>query len=157
MKEAIINNELRLSYPDDFELMDDSKLREAYQNDDTDRWAVRNTDKHIMIAVLWQKSSILLAALADLEGVARKNEQLMKRGLERYGYKCNGFFSDKVCGQDAQGYSYEYVNHEKEQHAKTLLFRAGGNIYGVTCYTRDESDDEAAERFSSLLESIQVI
>ena len=116
MSEAIINNEIKLKYPDHYEVLNEEKLRELYKNDDSNRWAVRNTEEHVTISVLWQGYNKVLAALADLKTTAKRNEQLMSNGLRSYGYKCNGYISDYVCGQTAQGYCYEYEIEGISQH-----------------------------------------
>ena len=155
MKEAIVNSEIKLNYPDHYEVLNEEQLRELYNNDDSNRWAVRNTEEHVTISVLWQGYNKLLAALADLKSTAKRNEQLMSAGLRGYSYKCNGFISEEVCGQTAQGYCYEYEIEGISQHARTLLFKAGRNIYGITCYTRGPMSESAAELFSQVLASVE--
>ena len=154
MINTIINKELNICYPEDFNVLNEEELMEVYMNKDTNRWAARNTDRHVMIAVLWESSGLLQKAFADLKAVARKNEQLMSKGLRAYEYKCNGFISEEVCGQTAHGYCYEYVNKGISQHARTLLFRTRANIYGITCYTRGPMNEETAALFSEVLASI---
>lgn len=155
MKEAIINNEIRLYYPENYVILNEEELRELYKNDDPNRWVVRNKDEHIAIAVLWQGYNRALTALADLKATAKRNEQLMKNGLHSYSYKCNGFISEEVCNQTAQGYCYEYEIDGISQHARTLLFKVGRNIYGITCYTRGPMSEYAADLFNQVLASVE--
>lgn len=154
-KEAIINNEIKLSYPEHYDVLSGDEMRELYKNDDTNRWVVRNKDEHVTIAVLWQSYNRIVAALADLKSTAVRNEQLMSNGLRAYNYKCDEFISEEVCGQKAQGYCYEYEIDGIIQHAKTLLFKAGKNIYGITCYTRGPMSEYAANLFGEVLASIE--
>ena len=155
MKEAIINNEIRLYYPENYVILNEEELRELYKNDDPNRWVVRNKDEHIAIAVLWQGYNRALTALADLKATAKRNEQLMKNGLHGYSYKSNGFISQEVCNQTAQGYCYEYEVEGISQHARTLLFKVGRNIYGITCYTCGPMSEYAADLFNQILASVE--
>ena len=63
MTESIINGEMKVRVPDGFEIMDAETLKEAYMDDNPDRWGIRDRERHMIISVFYHRSSPALLTL----------------------------------------------------------------------------------------------
>ena len=104
MSYDLINHELSVSFPDDFRVMDEVELRDAYTDDYPSRWAIRSGDGSIMIAVFWHQSNVMLTALADSRYMISGIEARIKKTLKNHGYKRDGFYAREICGHKARGF-----------------------------------------------------
>ena len=59
MIKAIINNEVMLSYPDGFEEMDRAQLKDAFLDDNPNRWGIKDEKRHMMVTILWNRTNML--------------------------------------------------------------------------------------------------
>ena len=153
---SLINNEISLTYPDSFQLMDGPALREAYLNDDPDRWGIIEEELHLMITVLWQRTNALAVRLSDLPTVALRNEALTRAACADCEYEARGFVSRTLGGRPAEGYCYSYLLNGEERQAYSLLFKQKSRIYGVTCICRQEDSAAWRERFDAILDTLEI-
>ncbi len=156
VNQAVINQEITLTWPEGFHVMDGEELRELYQNDDTKRWGIRDKTRHLIITILWEDYSSLLIKLSDIKAVARKNEKMSARGYRDHGYRREGFFSMSVDGRQAEGYRFSYRIGEADQSGQTLLFKVKNRIYSISCIGRSEKAEEDRALFERILEEVRV-
>ena len=94
MSRQTVNDTFILQIPDHYEPMSAEDLRELSRNGgDPYQWGVRDRENHVMIVASWKEYPALLARLADLKSIARKNEQLTGGVYEGHDYRLLGFCS----------------------------------------------------------------
>ena len=123
MSKATVNGLMSIEIPEGFHTMSAEELRQAYRDDNPDRWGMWDQERHVMVTVMWKEYSRLLMMLADVKAICRKNEQIAAKGYAGNGYERGGFFSASVDGRPAEGYRFSYRVGDAEQSAETLLFR----------------------------------
>ena len=154
MNKNRINGELSVPCPAGFEVMGAEELDRVYTGGSANRWGMWNRERHVMITVLWQRYNPLLARLADMKAMARRNEQLNRKGYQDHGYSLEGFFSRTVCGMAGEGYRFTYRVGDADQRMETLLVKRGSVVYSLNCVGR--AGDSAGNRalFEEVLDGI---
>ena len=156
MNQALIHNELSLSYPDGFHVMDREEMRTLYQDENPDRWGIWDQERHIILTVLWHDSNPVLAALAGAKDVARTTEKRLKRGMEAHGYRLGGFFQRPLCGLEAHGFRYSYQVGDVTQAAETLVLKRENTCFTIYYYAREELELASRPVYEEVLRSMRL-
>ncbi len=156
MNNALLHNELSVSFPEGFHVMDRDEMKKLYLDDNPNRWGIWDTERHIIITVFWHQTNGILAALADEKSVAQSTESRLSRGLKKYHYKCLGFFSTPLCGQEVPGFRYEYTLGDVVQVGETILLKQGKTCYTIYYYERKNRSYSDHEVFEEVLRSIAI-
>ena len=69
-----IDETLSLDIPEGFQQMSREELKQAYLTDRPESWGTWDKERHIMITVLWKRNPGILAVLADIRGLAHRNQ-----------------------------------------------------------------------------------
>ena len=154
MSKATVNDLMSIEVPEGFHTMSAEELRQAYRDDNPDRWGMWDQERHVMVTVMWKEYSRLMMMLADVKGICRKNEQIAAKGYGNNGYECGGFFSVNVDGEKAEGYRFSYRVGDVEQSAETILFKLGKTIFSITCGGRKENREADREMFDRIIAGI---
>ena len=154
MSKATVNGLMSIEIPEGFHTMSAEELRQAYRDDNPDRWGMWDQERHVMVTVMWKEYSRLMMMLADVKGICRKNEQIAAKGYGNNGYECGGFFSVNVDGEKAEGYRFSYSVGDVEQSAETILFKLGKTIFSITCGGRKENREADREMFDRIIAGI---
>ena len=85
MSKATVNGLMSIEIPEGFHTMSAEELRQAYRDDNPDRWGMWDQERHVMVTVMWKEYSRLLMMLADLKAICRKNEQSAAKGYGNNG------------------------------------------------------------------------
>ena len=155
MNRAVIHNELNMFFPDGFHEMDREELKKLYLDDNPHRWGIRDQERHIVIAVFWHETNALLSALAGAKDVAKSTEKKLRKGMERYGYRCDGFFSETLCGEEAPGFRYTYRLGDVTQAAEILILKRKTVCYTIYYYAREELASVSRPVFEEILRSMR--
>ncbi len=134
--------------------MSAEELRQAYRDDEPNRWGMWDQERHVMVTVMWKEYPRLLMMMTDLKGICRKNEQMAGRGYAANGYECGGFFSVDVDGEKAEGYRFSYRIGDVEQSAETILFKLEKTVFSITFGGRKENRDADRELFDRIIAGI---
>ena len=156
MTNALINQKLSVDVPDGYTVLSADQLQEMYRDTNTDRWGMRNESAHHTAAVFYHKSNPLLAAIADVKGIAESTQKKLAAGLSAYSYQLKGFYPAEVCGRKAYGFSYSYVNQEIPTDGETVIFKDGSTCYTVYSYSRNENSAANHSVFEAILASMKL-
>lgn len=155
MNQAVIRNELILSYPDGFHEMDREELKKLYLDDNPNRWGIWDQDRHIVVAVFWHETNAFLSSLAGARDVAKTTEKKLRKGLKHYGYHRDGFFSETLCGEEVPGFRYTYQLGDVTQAAEVLVLKRKTVCYTIYFYTREKLASASQPVFEEILHSMQ--
>ena len=108
-----------------------------------------------MITALWQRYNPLLAWLADMKALVKRNEQLTRRCYQENGYRLDGFFSRRVCGMAGEGYRYACRPGDMDQEIETVLIKKGSVVYSLNCIGRPENRQAYLALFDAILDGMQ--
>jgi hypothetical protein len=155
MIKAIINNEVMLSYPDGFEEMDRAQLKDAFLDDNPNRWGIKDEKRHMMVTILWNRTNMISAVITGPGTIADSAEHKMKTSLSKSRYKLNGFTKRKVSDRNANGFSYEYVLEGAEQIGEVLVFQNVNCYYMLYAYALKKNQKAAKVVIDAIENSIR--
>ena len=156
MKTALINNELSLSYPDSFQVMNEDDMRKAFQDDNPCRFCIRDTDRHLLVSVLWHKSGRLLSAIADPKSVAQGTDAKLKKALKNSRYQNTGYFQRELCGKKTTGFTYEYVVSDIPMSSEVVVLKHKEVCYTIYWYARKSNPASDHQIFEDILQSVSL-
>lgn len=156
MKQALINSELSVTYPNSFRDMELAELQLSFGTAYKSMWGIRD-DKHSMIvAVIWKEAGKLLQKLVSTKSLAQKYEKDMQKALQSDDYALDTLFEREIAGQEAQCFSYTYTRDGVKQHGETTVFRRGRCNYTLYYYTQARKAGANRTAYEKLLSSLEL-
>lgn len=156
MSEAVLNGELSVTYPESFHVMDAKEMAGVFLDDASDRWAIWDTDAHVIVAVMWHESGKFVSKLAGVKSLAERVEKHAAKAYKNAGYSCKGYRSFELCGQEACAVDFEYQVQGVQQLASVAVFKHEGCSYTIYSYVRKENAAEAQLLVNTLLDSLKL-
>ena len=99
MEKMKLNNELTITYPDGFHVMDQEELGKHQYFGEAPGWSISDPDRHIMISAAWKKTNGIVAKLLNTKDIARQMEAGIKAPMQQYGYQFEEFLSLQAGGK----------------------------------------------------------
>ena len=149
-----IHHELILDMPEGFHYLDARPSRALPDEGREGGWGMQSEDLGITITVLWQQRNPLLVWLADMKAMARRNEMDARRSYRDHGYQRKGFFSMRLDGKQAEGYSFTFSLKDVNRYAETVLVKHRENIYNITCFGNEQHREADRALFQNVLSSV---
>lgn len=157
MGQALVHEELSLSWPDGFQVMTANELKQLYLSNNPKRWGIWDKERHVMITVLWQEYHPLLNFLADPKAMAKRNEQLTRRGYKKHDYRLESFLSMQFCGRNLEGYCFSYRLGDTAQRVETLLLKQKKCVYNFSCIGRKENEEKDRALFREVMNTLNIL
>ena len=151
-----IDGTLSLDIPEGFQQMSREELKQVYLTDRPESWGTRDKERHIMITVLWKRNPGILAVLADIRGLAHRNQLQTEKAYAGHDYLLEGFFSMRAEKVPLEGYRFSYCVNGTAQHAETILLKHRKTVYSITCAGRKENAGTDREMFRRIMESLRI-
>ncbi len=152
MRDYSINNELILSVPESFVLLNEAELGKMKYYDTPPDWCVKDCERHILISISYKHVNAFTAALAGSGDVAKNMDKTLKKAMEKYGYVRDGFLRERFGGRKASGFRYHYKTQGIEMLGESWSVKNKSNFYYIHCYYRA---DESGTAVKKVLESIR--
>ena len=150
-----VNGELKLSYPEGFNLMTSNELKEMFTKESPNRWCIWDKERHAVLDIEWARYNKLILKLTDEKNIARRNEQLMRKGYGNHNYQLEGFWSGQVGNIRGEGYSFYYQVGDAKQRCSNILFRKGNLIYRISLIGVRDHEDADQELFEKILAAVE--
>ena len=154
---SIINNEIEIDYPDSFYVPEREEMLKYYTTI-TNRFVIRNAEKHMIISVGWTNplnllSSVLVSDKSFLGNCDKNFRRMLKD------YKRGENFSCKICGCEANGFAFSYSANDTgaPQNGKTLTVKPGKRIYVLEYVTSGDDRMFCNMAFNMVINSIRLI
>ena len=136
--DTTVNGALRLTIPDSFSVMSREDLKQAYLDDNPDRWGAWDKESHMVFSVFWHISNGLLVKLADPHSVAKNTEKRLSKGMKDHGYVLKGFSETTVAGREAPAFTYEYSLEGHVYVSDVTVIMEGKTCYTLYRYSRKD-------------------
>ena len=117
-------------------------------------WLVAGTVLAVLLA-LWKEYNGLLARMADLKAIVRKNEQQTARAHAEYGYRLIEFCGMDAGEEKAEGFRFSYEREGITQVCSNLLIKEGKTVYAFMYIGRTEHAEADRESFTKIMESLE--
>ena len=154
-REAVINDELFISWTSNFQQMSEEEIRKIYISDTSSVFALSDKERHNIITVLCKSYNPLAIKLTSPKKMVKTNEKLTRSLYRDYHYVFGYFFTHFVAGSTVGGYCFTYSVDNIKQAVKTVLLRSKRNIYSISCYGRIENCEDDHKRFDTILKSVR--
>jgi hypothetical protein len=150
-----INDELTIRVPDGFEVMSQEDLAAAYGDvkDKSEKWGMRDRDRHIMITVRWDHHSSMRMKLINVEATATAQQKTTARLYAKSDYHLIDTFTRTVAATEAAGYALTYTVEGITQAATLMWLKGKNDVYGISAFSRPEHDQSPAV-IEEILDSI---
>jgi len=156
MNQQKINDTFTLQIPDSLAPMSSRELEELSRNGgDPCRWGAWDRENHVMMTALWKDYPALLARLADLKAIAKRNEQLTRKAYEKHDYRLLGFDTLQAGETKAMGYRYTYRAGDIRQAVTCWLIKDGRTVYALMCNGREENSAADQAMFRGAMEGLR--
>ncbi len=154
MERLLLNNELLLPCPDGFHPLDEEERAALPQLESGSGAVLSDPARHMLISVGWkQPNGFALLLLTDDE-VAKRTEQTVRRAMQRFDYRAEGFLTRTIAGLPAKGFRYGYTAQGVEMCAETCILRRKKTLYYFHCYARAARREESFALWESVLGGI---
>ncbi len=115
MNQTLINDEIRITLPAEFHLMDPEEKKSIYAlSAVVPDWSARDAERHMIFSASWKRMNGILAAMA-----------------------CS------MDGKKAFGFTFRCEGKEGELLNRTVMVRSGGCIYYLTSQFRADLETES--------------
>ncbi|MDO5133853.1 MAG: hypothetical protein Q4D81_12885 [Eubacteriales bacterium] len=152
METSLLNNELMITVPDGFHVMDDEELGRLNSFGEKPGWSIADPDRHITISIAWKKNAMASFLLNPRE-IAKKMEMSLQKIMAPYGYELQMFVQENLGGVEAPGFRYAYSVQETGMIGESLSMKKGKTFYYVHCYLRRELLEESIPVLQEIFES----
>ena len=155
LKHSVINNEIFVTLPDRFTIMDRSQL-EKYFRSSKNRWGIMSDEHRIMIYVGWTGENVLLDLFADTQRVLRSAVSRARRHMS--GYTMIKTMRSNICGSKADGVRFEYTAPDSpdRQLGEIVAVKLGRRYYIMACTGRSEESFLCRQIFHGLITSMHI-
>lgn len=155
MYDTTINNEIRISVPDGFDLMSQLDLATSYAERDkrSQKWGMHDRDRHIMVTVRWEHYGAWHLKATNVRNLAKAQQKTTARLYAKSGYQLRHTLDTTVAGAEAAGYVLTYEVEGRSQAATMLWFKGTSCVYALAAFSRPD-DTEAARVIDDIFRSI---
>lgn len=155
MNQMSINNEIRLTLPDGFHLMDSEEKKRIYKNSAViPEWVAYEPEHRMIFSASWKRMNTLLAALACSMDGAKGLEKRMRFALRDRNYRFGEYFKEKLGDKKVFGFTYRYQGSEGEFLNRSIMVRNGGRIYYLASQLRTEWEKESKPLIDEIWRSL---
>lgn len=151
----LLNNELNLSYPESFHIMDQEERSRLQFMTKGAGECIADPERHMILSVGWQTLGLMPSLLLKTEDIAKKMCDSIRRSMEPYGYKNEALLSRNLDGSPAQGIRYQYAASEIEMTGESYVVKHKRTLYYFHCYSRTALEEENAGILDGILDSIR--
>ena len=155
-----LNNELCLTYPDGFHVLDEEEMNRVFPLDVPNRWAIWDIDRHIIISVQWHEANALLARLVSTKDLAKRVAAEAAKAYRANEYEVGELYQTTLCGEEAWGISFKYEVAGVFQIAHALVFKHAVEntncTYTLSFYEREENAEASEQVFQDLVASLRL-
>lgn len=162
MNDALPNDHLHVAYPESFRVLNAEEASKVLLSNDADRWAIRDDNAHIIIAITWHESRAgLLQKLASTKDLAKR----VQRKAHDVARKAEGstvgeLRQSQICGEEAWGFDCAYEVQGARQVSQTWVFKLpkgkASCCYTIYFYAREDSAEASRKVLDEIIASMSV-
>ena len=150
MQEILLNDTLVLSCPEGFHLMTEAERSGVSLAEDGPWIGLSAPEKHILVTAGW-KQVRGLAALLGRGDLAKNMEKRVRKPMQPFGYRLEGFTERSIAGERAAGFRYSYRAQGTEMYAESYALKRGGAVYYFHFYVRAAMKAESLPVWEEML------
>ena len=150
MQEVLLNDAMVLHSPEGFHRMTEAE-RSVVRVAEEGPWiGLSHPEKHILVTAGWKQAGGI-AGLLSRGDLAKNMEKRVRRPMQPYGYRLEGFTERSIAGEKAGGFRYSYRAQETDMYAESYALKHGGAVYYFHFYARAALKAESLPVWEELL------
>ena len=155
MQTAVLNDELKLCYPDSFHVLDETEKSALKFLGTGPGICLSDPERHILISIGWKSISGLAAMLVNSKDAAKRMEADISKPMLAYGCDRHGFAEKSVGSETASGFSYVYEAEGVEMYGESFALKHGRTLYYLNLYARRNMREESVKTWSEILSNAE--
>ena len=152
METKVLNGEWQVPVPDGFRELGSGEIARMNTVGEAPQWCAQDEARHIIVSAAWKKSGFAALMLSSKE-VAQKMEASLRKAMQPYGYRPEGFVTADVGGLTADGFRYSYTAQGIGMSGESLSLKKGKTFYYLHCYCRTALAEESLSVIEEMLAS----
>ena len=151
-----LSNELEVTLPDGFRVMEDSERDKLQMIADGPGFCAENKEAHIMFSAGWKKIRTFAGIILNLNDVTKQMEKSIRAAMEPFGCRDVKKEERVIAEYPARGISFRYTAADgTEMYSTSLAAKKGSTIYYFHYYTRWELVKENQDVYEKLLGGVK--
>ena len=90
----------------------------------------------------WNQVNRLALMVLNEKDLAKNMEKRIRKAMQSYGYRSDGFREQRIIGKSAGGFAYEYTVQGTEMYAESYTMKLDKTVYYFHFYSRTALKDE---------------
>ena len=150
MEKINLNNALSLSFPDGFQRLSETEMKQLRFAKPGAGECLRDDERHIIVSLAYKGAGFLSGLLGS--GDLIKNAQSRIAGVMRlYSYRLIGYEDRRVGDRAARSFQYAYVAQGVGMAAECCAVKEGKTIYYLHFYVREACGEEGFRLWKQVL------
>ena len=149
----VLNEELELTYPEGFHVMDEKEMSELHFLEEGAGLCLSDPQRHIILTVGW-KNAGLAGMMLNAKDAAKKAESAVAGAMKPFGIRSYGLEEGTVGGKKSYSFRYEYTAKETGMTGVTHTVKSGNTFYYFNYYGRTELNGESLPVLEEILGSV---
>ncbi len=154
MTEYVLNDELKISFPEGFHEMDPEKRERLNFLEEGEGSCFTDPDRHILVSIGWKTINGFASMMLNAEDIAGNTEKAFARAMASSGY-CFVEKREKKAGT-LPGFRYEYTAQEIGMTGESYVLKHGKTVYYLHVYVRTQLLKESIEVTDAILDSVSI-
>ena len=163
MKDAVLNDHLRVAFPESFRVMSTEETSQALSLKDATCWGIRDDEAHIVLAMTWHESRAgMLQKLASTKDLAKRIQRKSRNSTRRAEQSEVGELERaQICGEEAWGFACAYAVQGVRQVSEAWVFKlpkgAMSCCYTIYFFAREDNAPASRKVLDEIIASLTCV
>ena len=153
MTEEIINDELVLTVPDDFKILNTQEIILFTRKSAKDNFVIRNIEKHSAVDIAWSKTNFINRRIPVAKMTSITKDNIKKANPT---FKMQDNVKAEIVGCEAEGFRYTYKAKKNDVIGEYLLIKCNNSLYSFTFISNAELFDENYLVYEEFLKNVKL-
>lgn len=154
MEKILLNNELELTCPEGFHVLNEEEMNKFNFANDKPGCVLENKDSHIIISLSWRPINGLLALMVNVRELAQKMAQYISEADQPYDHRQGDSFTGTVAGEKSAGFDYHYKAQDIDMDGRAIVVKHRRMLYYMYFYSRSQLRQQSLEQIELIISSM---
>ena len=158
MEQILINDTLRIEYPDSFHEMSEEEKAGLNAKSCGKSVSLISPELHIIVSVGWTRVDGIRGVVSRLtrgNDLVKNAENFYQKRMKSMGYRTEEYLNGQIGGVDAQGLRYSYTVQGIGMMAETYSLTKNEVLYYFHSYYRAQLMEESRAIWKTMLDSVR--
>ena len=156
MQEITVNEQVIMTFPDGFHVMTEEERSKMNVAGEGSWIGVADPDRHMIVSAGWRQAGGLAGILLNGHDIAKEAEKRIRKPMQPFGYRLEGFAERTIAGMNAYGFRYAYTAQDIGMNSETYAVKNGKAVMYFHVYFREELREESLSVWNDILNSARM-